>query len=138
MRTGNILIIAIENNRGISFNGRRCSCDSAVGAKIKSIANGKSVFIQEKDSDWKSMWNYIMDNSNQPEIFFANIYSPSCMIDAFDTVYIYEWSRDYPSTEKFDLLPSDFSCENGYEFDGTSHKGIVEKKFIRSHDTVSE
>lgn len=118
------LITIVDNNNGLSFLNKRLSRDKIL---YKYIDNLFTKFtVQENKLSNKQGPTFKNSTNEQTDILFVE----TGVNDIFnkyqvDELYLFNWNRDYPSTEKLDINLSDFKIKYIDEFKGSSHEKIT-------------
>ncbi len=118
------LITIVDNNNGLSFLNKRLSRDKIL---YKYIDNLFTKFtVQENKLSNKHGPTFKNSTNEQTDILFVE----TDVNDIFnkyqiDELYLFNWNRDYPSTEKLDINLSDFKIKYIDEFKGSSHEKIT-------------
>lgn len=118
------LITIVDNNNGLSFLNKRLSRDKIL---YKYIDNLFTKFtVQENKLSNKHGPTFKNSTNEQTDILFVE----TGVNDIFnkyqiDELYLFNWNRDYPSTEKLDINLSDFKIKYIDEFKGSSHEKIT-------------
>ena len=118
------LITIVDNNNGLSFLNKRLSRDKIL---YKYIDNLFTKFtVQENKLSNKHVPTFKNSTNEQTDILFVE----TGVNDIFnkysvDELYLFNWNRDYPSTEKLDINLSDFKIKYIDEFKGSSHEKIT-------------
>lgn len=131
------LILCVGNGYSLSFNNRRLSKDRAVYERID--------LLKEDAALWMDNYTYKSFSRYQPKE--APIISDACLIDAptgsyvlcdkldvslgkiierIESLYIFQWNRDYPFDKAIDLTQlSSWERKVISEFKGFSHERIT-------------
>lgn len=118
------LITIVDNNNGLSFLNKRLSRDKIL---YKYIDNLFTKFtVQENKLSNKQGPTFKNSTNEQTDILFVE----TEVNDIFnkyqvDELYLFNWNRDYPSTEKLNINLSDFKVKYIDEFKGSSHEKIT-------------
>ena len=118
------LITIVDNNNGLSFLNKRLSRDRIL---YKYIDNLFTKFtVQENGLSNKQGPTFKNSTNEQTDILFVE----TGVNDIFnkyqiDELYLFNWNRDYPSTEKLNINLSDFKIKYVDEFKGSSHEKIT-------------
>ena len=118
------LITIVDNNNGLSFLNKRLSRDKIL---YKYIDNLFTKFtVQENKLSNKHEPTFKNSTNEQTDILFVE----TGVNDIFnkyqvDELYLFNWNRDYPSTEKLNINLSDFKIKYIDEFKGSSHEKIT-------------
>ena len=131
------IIVCIDEENGMLFNGRRQSKDRVLRAHANALAEGKlwmngftAKQFQEDGCD------IIVDEAfleNAPEdawCFVENV-DPKPYMDRISRVVVYRWNRLYPSDVKFPM--ADFAARwtlvGREDFAGSSHEKITQEVY---------
>ena len=114
-----IVIIALDDNDGISFNNRRQSRDSVLTERLI----GMKVNIEEYSQDIFPE-NYVGDS----DYYF--IEKNIELLSTADKLIVYRWNRKYPYDVKVDL--SNWKKVSEYHFNGNSHETITEEHYEKN------
>ena len=130
-----IVIIFLDDKKGMMFNGRRQSRDKAVTKRIQKLCEGKKLWMNTYsgklygslegvyalvDDDFLSLADkkdFCLIESENLKPFAENI----------DKIIVYWWNRAYPADVHLDLDLSQWEKKEQYEFQGRSHEKIVEE-----------
>lgn len=142
-----ILIVCVDDNKGMMFNHRRQSQDRVLRRHIldrvgdaKLWMNGYSAKMFEKDESEQVRKCLIVDEdflkkAAKVEYCFAE--SDPCGKDMFpdttqvDSVILYKWNRVYPADQYFAMDLSGWKLVETVEFPGSSHEKITEERYER-------
>ena len=126
------VIVCVDDNRGISFGGRRLSRDSAVCADIVRCADGCAIEMHERSK----MLFEGLDAKISPdgEIHFVEFESPDALLAKADTLIIYRWNRRYPSDLRLTAPLEKWHLAEANEFSGSSHEKITKEVYIREYE----
>lgn len=134
-----ILIVCIDKKNGMLFNNRRQSSDEILNCYIiKKIKNSK-LWINDFSKDIFEKFNLeniIIDNdfyqkAGIDEYCFVENIPVEKIKDNINKIILYNWNRDYPADQYFNICLDDWKLESENEFSGKSHERITEKVYIR-------
>ena len=133
-----ILIACIDDDFGLSFNGRRQSRDKAVCADICSGLEGKRLWLSPRSAPLFEGMEADMfpcedfaERCGSDEYCFLEFSYPSAMKSSTEKLIIYRWNRSYPSDIKFDISLEEWRLEELKEFPGSSHDKITKEVYVR-------
>lgn len=136
-----ILIICVDEKRGIMFNHRRQSRDKMVCKDILEECEGKKLFVtpysgklfEEPGKVMLKISEEPLQNAGEGDVCFIE----DARIDGFEEqiqkVILYCWNRHYPADTylQMDLSNKNWECVKRQEFKGTSHEKITKEIYIR-------
>lgn len=125
------IIICLDKNNGMLFNGRRQSQDSVLREKIIELCADSKLWMNnyscqqfsEKNNIFVSE-NFLNEAAQGDFCFIENVELPSP--DSIEKIIVFNWNRHYPADQYFtlNLHQNGFKCEKKDEFVGSSHKKI--------------
>lgn len=122
------LIVAIDKSNGMMFNNRRVSQDKEVTSKIIEITKDSRLLMSEYSSKLFTEYENIIVTNNildaNPEDYFF-LEDLDIVEENIDSIYIFNWNRDYPADKYFEIDLSNYKKESKEEFVGNSHKKIT-------------
>ena len=122
------LIVAIDKSNGMMFNNRRVSQDKEVTSKIIEITKNSRLLMSEYSSKLFAEYENIIITNNvldaNPEDYFF-LEDLDIVEENIDSIYIFNWNRDYPADKYFEIDLSNYKKESKEEFVGNSHKKIT-------------
>lgn len=131
------LIVCIENNGGLAFNGRRLSRDRAVAEDILNSIKGARLFIAPysktlfKTGEYISCQDYLL-RAGADDCCFVEREDIAPYLDKTEKMILYKWNRDYPFDLRFDSGILDrFILTEITEFAGYSHEKITKEVYIK-------
>ncbi len=131
------IIVCVDKNNGMTFNGRRQSQDSAVRQKIAQICGNSPIYMNNYTAKtFSGECNVIIDESflqtaGKDDFCFVE----NLPVDAqwADEIYLFNWNRRYPADSYFDIdLKQGYKRVSKEEFSGTSHDKITLEIFRRT------
>ena len=142
-----ILIVCIEDNKGMMFNHRRQSQDRVLRRHILDMVGNGKLWMNEysgkmfaKDSEEllhgpvQTDEDFLKKASSGEYCF---VETNSCGLDMFpdtaniESVVLYKWNRVYPADQYFTMDLSDWKLVETAEFAGSSHEKITEERYER-------
>ena len=131
------LIICVDENLGMSFNGRRVSRDSVVVNKIIQISKERKLWIHSTSASLFSediqveIDDNLLHKAGSNDLCFVENLDVSDFADSLRSVTIFNWNRRYPSDVKFpvSLFADRWKLVHREEFKGYSHEKITMKVY---------
>ena len=130
-----IVIVALSENGGMTFNHRRQSKDIALRERIFNLIQDKKLFVNEYTAkQFEDVANLIIDDnclasaSNGDYVFVEN-QDVSPYQDDIERLIVYRWNRDYPADTFFPIDLNNWHCSQTFDFEGNSHEKITEYVF---------
>lgn len=129
------LIFCVDDDRGLSFCGRRLSRDREVYAHILRFSEGHLLWTAPNSAALFPEGSVTADpaflqKASCGEYCFMETSVPKDSVDDVESVILYCWNRRYPSTEKFDesILTGLHLCQTE-AFPGKSHDQITMERY---------
>ena len=134
-----IVIVCLDDKKGMMFNYRRQSRDQAVTERIQKICMGKRLWMSlYSDKLYGSLegTDIVVENdflslAGGGDICLVESDSLMPYIEKIEQVIIYRWNRTYPADVYLDLDLSQWERRERHEFPGTSHEKITEEIYER-------
>ena len=142
-----ILIVCIDDNKGMMFNHRRQSQDRVLRRHILDMVGNGKLWMNEysgkmfaKDSEEllhgpvQTDEDFLKKASSGEYCF---VETNSCGLDMFpdtaniESVVLYKWNRVYPADQYFTMDLSDWQLVGPVEFAGSSHEKITDERYER-------
>ena len=132
------LIVCIDKDNGLMFNGRRQSQDRIVREKILALCDGAKLWMnaysskQFEDSTTISVAEDFLQQATAGEyVFVEDGQLPE--ISLIEQVLVFHWNRRYPADIHFtlDLKAAGLKKRTKEEFAGLSHEKITLMKYER-------
>lgn len=131
------IIVCIDEENGMLFNGRRQSKDRVLRVHASDLAGGKlwmnSYTAKQFAEDGCDIIadEAFMDNAPEDAWCFVENVDIKPYADKISRIAVYRWNRLYPSDVKFPMADFAFrwtqvSCE---EFAGSSHERITQEVY---------
>lgn len=133
------LFVCIDNQNGMSFNGRHQSRDRVVIEQILDIIRDHTLCVAESSLHLFKGLSANIRVIIAPEEVLEDEYlfvESACTVpdpEHVEQMYVFRWNRDYPSDVKFPvkLFESKFTSLERTEFEGYSHAVIVLEVYSR-------
>lgn len=134
-----IVIVCLDNKKGMMFNHRRQSRDQAVTDRIQKICTDKKLWMSPySDRLYGSLKGMelavnpdFLSQAGSGEICLVESDSLMPSIEKIEQIIVYWWNRTYPADVYLDLDLSRWERKERYEFPGTSHEKITEERYER-------
>ena len=136
-----ILIVCIDEKKGMMFNNRRQSKDRILAEHILKLINNKKIWMNSYSKgvfEGLKNINIIVDDrfiekiGKEDYCFVENI-DIKTLIDKVDKIILYNWNRHYPADQYFDINIDEWLVVSKEEFSGSSHEKITQKIYIRGN-----
>ena len=134
-----IVIVCLDDKKGMIFNHRRQSRDQAVTDRIQKICTGKKLWMNPySDQLYGSLegTDIVVENdflslAGSGEICLVESDSLIPSIEKIEQIIVYWWNQTYPADVYLDLDLSQWERRERNEFSGTSHEKITEEIYER-------
>ena len=132
------IILCVDNDYGMLFNGRRQSRDELIYDDIISFLNDCNLWMSQYSS--KLFKNHIKKISVDNNFFnkanendYCFIEDPAVLkdIEKISSFIVYKWNKKYPSDVKFSPNLNGFKLVEKVDFKGKSHEKITKEVYIR-------
>ena len=125
------LIACIAKNKGMTFLGKRLSRDSVLREKILELSHGKRLLMnsysakQFEDISAITVDDDFLNMASDNDFCFIEDVNPD--IQNIDSIYLFNWNRDYPADFFFEIEPKEcgFKRVSSQDFKGSSHEKIT-------------
>ncbi|MBO5908379.1 MAG: ribonuclease Z [Clostridia bacterium] len=134
------VFVCIDDNGGLTFNGRRQSRDSALIKDVATHTDDGVLYINEfsellfEDSEASVISvSSPLDSAYPGGYAFVENLPLSQHKNKINRLVIYKWNRRYPSDKKLDISPAELKMHlvESYDFPGTSHDKITKEIYER-------
>ena len=134
------IIVCIEDNGGMMFNGRRLSRDRLLIRDIeRSVGQGMlrmseySAPLFADTSCLTTVSASFLEEAEPVDYCFVENRSLASYLPQIDEIWIYHWNRRYPADHFLDINPQacGFQLSSVTEFVGHSHQTITKEIFKR-------
>lgn len=135
-----IIIVCLDDSRGMTFNKRRQSRDRAVLGDIAGMTEGKRLFAASYSDKLLSdngiehtVCDDMLLSAGQGDFCFVENRALAQSLPLIEEIVIYRWNRRYPADTYFDIdLDAEGFCLAATdEFEGYSHEKITKEIFRR-------
>lgn len=125
------VIICVDKNNGMMFNGRRQSQDSVLREKVIELCKESKLWMNEYSGEQFSEFSEIhisndfLKEASEGEFCFVE--DGKLPAEGIEKVYVFNWNRKYPGDVffEFDLKANGFKRGKKLEFVGSSHDKIT-------------
>lgn len=133
-----IVILAIDDRRGLLFNGRRQSQDKRLRERILEITEGKVLWMnpysQRQFGEGIFHSRAVVDEAflskaERGEYCFVENMELKPYLEKIERLILFKWNRSYPADRYLDIDLSDerWQLEEVQDFPGFSHEKITEE-----------
>ena len=131
------LIVCLDDNNGMLFNGRRQSKDALLRMRVLRIAGEKGLWLntysakQFEESATLHVCEDYLRCCEENDFCFVEDTDIRLYKDKIRFIYVYRWNRVYPADTwfPFDALCGGKSPESVVNFPGNSHEMITEEVY---------
>lgn len=133
-----IVIVCLEERKGMQFGGRRISRDRVVTEKICTLCTGKPLWIDpvsaglfEEQSGNVALHaaSDFLERAGDGEYCFVENKGLQAVEEKIEKIVVFWWNRHYPSDRKLDLDLSHWKKVSEEEFAGYSHEKITKEVY---------
>ena len=134
------IIVCLDENQGLLFNGRRQSRDRLVTEDILSLCRGERLYISgfstplfEQYSDVVLVDEEFLSLAEAGAFCFVENLPLRPYLERIEVVIVYRWNRVYPADFYFDLSLNEpgWRCTEHKDFPGYSHEKITREVYLR-------
>ncbi len=136
-----ILVLCVDEQLGMAFNGRRQSRDRLLIADLAADASGMPIYMDFRSAPLfeGSGANIIPaedfgEKANDGEYCFVEFFAPAALEPSAEKLIIYRWNRRYQSDVKFDIELGCWKLESSVDFPGSSHEMITKEVYSREQE----
>lgn len=132
------VIVCLDDDLGMLFNGRRQSMDKALCDRVAHITKGKTLWMNNYSAGQFSDFpdniiidEYFLDRATEDDYCFVENRDISSYASKVNTVIIYRWNRNYPQDMRFpvSLFSDKWQLAGSFDFTGHSHDHITEEVY---------
>lgn len=133
-----IVILCLDDKKGMMFNNRRQSKDKFVIQDILKLVDGKKLFISSYS---ESLFQGLESNLIIDDNFLNNVAKEDyCFVEnnnlkdfseKIEKIIVYKWNRIYPSDLKLEIPIQDWNLIDSFEFAGNSHDKITREVYVK-------
>ena len=134
-----IVIVCLDDKKGMLFNGRRQSRDSAVMDRIRSLCEGTRLWMNSYSAGLYGGLEGI-DITEEDDFLSLAGSGEVCLVETerlasfgerIEKIIVFWWNRTYPADFYMDVDLSLWDRTGRREFQGTSHEKITEDVYER-------
>ena len=132
-----ILIVCVDDEMGMAFNGRRQSRDRVVCHDIVDMAGGKPILMNERSlklfDGEEGVFCAVRDGFDgigAGEVCFIEFEPVEKMAERAEKVILYRWNRRYPADLHCAIPLEKWKKEETVEFPGYSHELITREVYV--------
>lgn len=139
-----IIIVCLDNKKGMMFNHRRQSRDQAVTEKIRKICMGKKLWMSPYSAqlygslegvEWEASSDFL-SLASSGEYCLVESAGLAAYKESIEQVIVFRWDRTYPADVYLDLDLSKWKRKARHVFSGASHNKITEERYKRKETTA--
>ena len=131
------LIVCVDLDNGMLFNGRRQSRDRNLIENIYEMIDNKTLWITDFSKDLFEEGTYNLIEIEKIEtikdddyVFLENI-EPEIIENKIDEIILFNFNRKYPADVYFDISLEKWNLISEEEFEGSSHEKITKEIYRR-------
>ena len=130
------IIVCLDENMGMLFNGRRQSKDKRVLEDIEKVTGEIWIHPFSKDLFAESncnchMSDSFLDQAGKNDYCFVEAHHTAAYLKQINQIVVYRWNRQYPSDFKCDIPFDQWQLLERQDFVGFSHDKITKEVYIR-------
>jgi len=133
-----ILIVCVDDEMGMAFNGRRQSRDRVVCRDMAALADGEPILMSERSLKlFEGMEGRFhaeeggMERAGAGEFCFIEFEPVEKMADRAEKIILYRWNRRYPADLYCSIPLETWNLKETTEFPGYSHELITREVYVR-------
>lgn len=132
-----IVLIALDENGGMCFHGRRQSRDKLLCARILSLAEGETLRMNAYSAPLFAGESAVkvseafLSEAAEGDFCFVETAPLAAYADKIEKIIVYRWNRAYPADFFPDIDLSAWKRLSSAEFAGSSHPIITEEIYIK-------
>ena len=130
-----ILILCIDDKRGMMFGSRRQSRDGVLIQRVLDLVGDRTLFVSPYSAALfpeGAPLSVVPDPGDAAGegdfVFLEDTPLPS---EGIEEVILYRWNRLYPATKFFTLSLEGFVRTEETFFPGSSHEKITEERYVK-------
>ena len=127
-----ILIVCLDERKGMMFNNRRQSSDKVVISKILEITNGAMLWLNSYSQGLFKQVNIpltvdddFLQKAGGGDFCFVENADIAQYTPKIEKIYVFQWSRHYPADIYFPLDLAEYKLIAKSDFLGNSHEKIT-------------
>ncbi len=133
-----IIVLCIDDNKGMTFLGKRLSMDRVLTERIKAVSKNSRLLMNSysaklfENNEKLTVCENFLERAGKGDFCFVENCDASAFFDKCEKFIIYQWNRAYPSDVKFTfpLEEKGFRAESVFEFSGYSHEKLTETVYV--------
>ena len=133
-----IVILCLDDKKGMMFNNRRQSKDKFVIQDILKLVDGKKPFISSySESLFQGLESKLiiddnfLNNAAEEDYRFVENNNLKDFSEKIEKIIVYKWNRIYPSDLKLEITIQDWNLIGRFEFVGNSHDKITREVYVK-------
>ena len=133
-----IVILCLDDKKGMMFNNRRQSKDKFVIQDILKLVDGKKLFISSySESLFQGLESKLiiddnfLNNAAEEDYCFVENNNLKDFSEKIEKIIVYKWNRIYPSDLKLEITIQDWNLIGRFEFVGNSHDKITREVYVK-------
>ena len=135
-----ILIVCIDKNMGMTFNGRRQSKDSILRERIIQLTSKSKLWMNhysekqfnETSASHINISDNLIGDVEKNEYCFIENLNVKEFEECSQMIILYHWNRAYPYDKQFGIDLTKWTCIQTTDFEGSSHAKITEEVYIKN------
>ena len=143
------IIVIIDDDQGMMFNGRRLSKDVMLRKDMMQLVGNARLFMNaysygqfgneyplnggeiSVNDPVVCVWEEFLKEARADDFCLVENVSFMPYADKIQNIIVYKWNRRYPSDMKFSFPPGDWKLEETTDFSGKSHEKITRELWVR-------
>lgn len=136
-----IIITAVDDRNGLTFNHRRQSQDKSLREKILSLTSGSHLWMNEYSGKQFAEHpetqictdDNFLDKAGADDFCFIENVPVSQYVNQIQKIILFKWNRHYPADLWFDIdvCSGQWHLEHTEDFTGTSHEKITMEVYTK-------
>ena len=133
-----IVILCLDDKKGMMSNNRRQSKDKFVIQDILKLVDGKKLFISSySESLFQGLESKLiiddnfLNNAAEEDYCFVENNNLKDFSEKIEKIIVYKWNRIYPSDLKLEITIQDWNLIGRFEFVGNSHDKITREVYVK-------
>ena len=124
------VVVILDDNNGMCFNGRRLSMDSVLREHMISFFGNRTIYMNSYSASQFDKTPFVVREdflaaAGANDVCFVENHYLAPLRDKIGALYVYRWNRLYPSDMKIDLPLHIYPRRVLMEFSGSSHNRIT-------------
>ena len=115
-----IVILCLDDKKGMMFNNRRQSKDKFVIQDILKLVESKLIIDDN-----------FLNNAAEEDYCFVENNNLKDFSEKIEKIIVYKWNRIYPSDLKLEITIQDWNLIGRFEFVGNSHDKITREVYVK-------